>query len=64
MPIIGGAATEALGDIKDKRAVEPIIPELQDKDEYMRETAAEALGKLNDSRAVGPLIAALKNEKA
>jgi HEAT repeat protein len=53
------AACEALGKLKDKRAVEPLIETLGDKDEYVRERACEALGKLKDKRAVEPLIETL-----
>ena len=51
----------ALGEIKDPRAVEPLIAALKDTDKDVRQAAAEALGKIGDPRAVEPLIAALKD---
>jgi len=57
------AAAEALGEIGDARAVEPLIAALKDKDREMRETAAKALGEIGDARAVEPLIAALKDRE-
>ena len=36
----------ALGNIGDKRAVEPLTEALKDVDEYVRSSAKEALGKI------------------
>jgi HEAT repeat protein len=47
---------EALGNLGDLSAVEPLIPLLIDKGSGIRESAAKALGNLGDARAVGPLI--------
>ena len=55
------AAAEALGNLGDSRAVEPLIKALGDKDDGVRWAAANALGKLGDSRAVEPVIRALGN---
>ncbi len=55
-------ASDALGKIGDKRAVEPLITALDDEDELVREGAAKALGMLGDKRAVEPLITALGDE--
>jgi HEAT repeat protein len=56
-------AAEALGEIGDKQAVEPLQRRLQqDASSYVRGTAAEALGRLKDPRAVEPLINALSDE--
>ena len=54
----------ALGEIGDKRAVEPLIQFLKDgyREEY-KEAAAIALGKIGDERAVEPLIHAFKKNK-
>jgi HEAT repeat protein len=53
-------ASEALGELGDARAVEPLIKALGDRNnETVRRTAAAALGKLGDGRAVVPLIKAL-----
>ena len=68
------AAVTALGEIGDRRAVEPLIAALADGAEYprldrgldasgeTRKAAAEALGKIGDACAVGPLIAALEDK--
>ena len=56
-------AARALGEIKDPRAVEPLIIALKDGDYRVGEGAAEALGKIKDPRAVAPLIDALKDGK-
>ena len=56
-------AIEALGKIDDKRAVEPLIKTLEDKEEYRyRDSAAEVLGNIGDKRAVEPLIKALEDK--
>lgn len=52
-------AANALGDIKDARAVEPLLAALQVKD--LQFHAARSLGEIKDPRAVEPLIAALKD---
>ena len=54
------AAAEALGKIKDPRAVEPLIAAHQNW--WVGAAAACALGEIKDPRAVEPLIAALKDE--
>ena len=54
-------AVQALGKIKDPRAVEPLITTLKDKSWPVRYEAAEALGKIKDPRAVESLITALKD---
>jgi HEAT repeat protein len=58
-PDVRWNAANALGDIKDARAVEPLIEALQVKD--LQFHAARSLGEIKDPRAVEPLIAALKN---
>ena len=55
-------AVEALGEIGDKRAVEPLIKALKDKEWMVGMMAAGALGKLKDKRAVEPLIQAIQYE--
>jgi len=61
-PEVRKNAAEALGKIKDPRAVEPLIEALKDKDFRVRWNAAEALGEIGDPKAVKPLIAALKDK--
>jgi HEAT repeat protein len=53
-------AAEALGEIGDPDAVEPLIGVLRDDNPSVRMSAAEALGQIGDVRAVEPLIAARK----
>ena len=52
-------AAKALGDIGDRRAVEPLIQAL--KDQEVADTVAWALGQLGDPRAIGPLADLLGN---
>jgi HEAT repeat protein len=53
-------AAWSLGELKDARAVEPLIAMLLgDKDDGVRIFAAFGLGKIGDARAVPALIAAL-----
>ena len=56
-------AAVGLGEIKDPKAVEPLILALNDEDDnlgYLRECSARSLGIIKDSRAIAPLIAALE----
>ncbi len=53
-------AANALGDIKDTRAVPPLIEALQVKE--LNWHAARSLGEIKDTRAVEPLIAALNDK--
>lgn len=54
-------AAEALGQIKDTRAIEPLIAALKDENADVRREAAEALGRMKDTRAIEPLMAALED---
>ena len=54
-------AADALGEVNDVRAVEPLIEAL--KDPNVRRNAADALGEIKDVRAIDPLIAALGDEE-
>lgn len=60
-----GDTAEALGKLKEARAVAPLIAILQNRAYYwrFRSSAAKALGDIRDSSAVGPLAAVLKNTK-
>jgi len=54
-------AANVLGELRDKRAVEPLVQALQVDDEYsVRTAAATALGLIKDSRAVWVLVGTLK----
>jgi len=56
-------AAKALGEIRDPRAVEPLIDALKpDPDSFVRQRAAYALGNIGDAKAVEPLIQSLKDE--
>jgi len=57
------AIIEALGQIGDTKAVEPLIAFLTHKESIIRECTAASLGKLRDTRAVNSLIAALNDEQ-
>ena len=61
-PEVRKNAAEALGKIKDPRAVEPLITALKDEYSGVRWHAAWSLGEIQDPRAVEPLIEALKDE--
>ncbi|OPY37936.1 MAG: PBS lyase HEAT-like repeat protein [Methanoregula sp. PtaU1.Bin051] len=52
---------EALGKIRETRAVEPLIACLTDESNEVRWVAAIALGEIEDSRATEPLSQALKD---
>ena len=56
-------AVETLGELRDPRAVQPLIAAvLRDRDPRVREAAALALGKIKDPRAVDALMAALQED--
>ena len=55
------ASCEGLGELRDVRAVEPLVQRLGDKDRWVRSDACEALGRLGDLRAVEPLIERLSD---
>jgi len=58
--VVRSAAAEALGNIGDPRAAEPLIAALGN--ERLSYAAVSALGKLRDRRAVEPLLRALKSK--
>ncbi|HUV77872.1 MAG TPA: HEAT repeat domain-containing protein [Desulfobacterales bacterium] len=53
---------KALGVIKDKRAVEPLLNVLRDNKIHLREEVVKALGQIGDKTVVKPLISMLRNE--
>ncbi|MCF8051858.1 MAG: protein kinase [Desulfobacterales bacterium] len=62
---IPSQAAEALGEIGDDRAVEPLIEALKERGyTSLQFKAAKALGKIGDARAVEPLVEALKDDYA
>jgi HEAT repeat protein len=54
-------AARALGGLREKRAVMPLIDLLHDSQVAVRMAAATALGKLRDPRAIEPLVAHLES---
>jgi HEAT repeat protein len=60
--LLGASAIIALGDLGDSRAVEWLLPMLQDENPITRKIVVIALGKLKDRRVVAPLLAQLKQE--
>ena len=63
---VRGSAAYVLGEIGDKRAVEPLIYALKkdkSKSKRVQRSAAAALGKIGDKRAVEPLIDAVNNDE-
>lgn len=55
-------AAEALGLMKEKRAVHPLIGLLSDEMDHVRYMAAKSLSMLNDPAALDPLNQCLKDE--
>jgi HEAT repeat protein len=53
---------EALGRLRDPRAVAPLVAALTQEDPHLRQAAATALGLIGDPRAVRPLIDAFRVE--
>ncbi len=54
-------AARVLGELKDMRAVTPLLSALDDPNHYVRREAAKSLGRLGDERAIPALINALKD---
>jgi HEAT repeat protein len=55
-PSVRSEAAEALGKLRNPRAVEPLIQALGDPESQVCNSAIVALGELGDLRAVGPLM--------
>ena len=62
-PRVRYQSAEALGNIRDSRAVDPLIQALKDDDSSVRYWAIVALGKINDNRAADPLIQASREDE-
>ncbi|KAF3884893.1 MULTISPECIES: HEAT repeat domain-containing protein [Nostocales] len=54
-------AAQKLGELGDRRAVEPLLQALKDRSSEVRAKAIEALVKLGANQAVDPLIACLQD---
>jgi hypothetical protein len=55
-------AAELLGELRDVRAVEPLITALNEEDPTTRSTIIWALGEIGDGRAIAPLEQLFANE--
>lgn len=55
------AAAYSLGELKDIRAIEPLITALKDEHWQVRQSAVEALGEFKDKRAIDALIIAFSD---
>jgi len=55
------AAAEALAELGDQSAVEPLIRTLEDGKRAVRLAATEALGRIGDARALEPLTESLED---
>ena len=64
--VVRRRAAESLGGFKERKAVDPLIAILENKDEMksIRAAAAFSLGALKDERASAPLLTALEDENA
>jgi HEAT repeat protein len=56
-------AVEMLGKMMDDKAVNALIPILNDKDRFVRQEVALALGKIGNSKVVEHLTQAIENER-
>ena len=61
-PHFRAVAVKKLGASSDPRAVDLILPMLQDRNKQVRVEAVAALGNLGDDRAIEPLIALWRRE--
>jgi HEAT repeat protein len=62
-PDVRAAVATALGDLRDPRAVDPLVQLLKDEREMVRAAVAFALADIGDKRAVAALDEAIVNEK-
>ncbi len=60
--LVRKAAAEAIGQIGDAQAVEPLVAALKDEENSVRRAAVMALGRIGDAQAVEPLVTALKDK--
>ncbi|TAJ44300.1 HEAT repeat domain-containing protein [Methanofollis fontis] len=54
-------AADALGRLRDARAVDPLIAAMDDPDPRVRKKAAWALGQIGDARGQRALLAAFRD---
>jgi len=60
--LVRAHASEALGMIGNKHAVDALIAALKDDYRLTRSYAARSLGKLGDLRAIGPLLEVMRSD--
>jgi hypothetical protein len=61
-PDVRRSVADALGNMREPRAVEPLIPLLKDSNYLIRMSVAYALGSIRDPRGVEPLVAEFTDE--
>jgi hypothetical protein len=59
---VRAGAARALGDLGDKKAIDPLKTALQDKDPLVRESAVEALGRIGGKKVIPSLGKVLKDK--
>jgi HEAT repeat protein len=59
--IVRWNATQALGELGDVRAVQPLIAALKDQDQIWRSYLIRALCQIGDTRAIKPLFSMIKD---
>ncbi len=62
--IIRGLSAQALGKLKDKKAIGPLIESLSDPHWGVREHSVKALGNIKNERAIEPLIKSLSDNNS
>ncbi len=61
--LVAAAAAEALGALKSKQGLKPLLDALSNQQAEIRGAAARALGRMGDPLSVGPLIGMLKDKE-
>jgi len=56
-------AADLLGELRDERGIEALVPAIQDAEESVSKAVAKALVRINSARAVEPLIQTLQSGK-
>jgi hypothetical protein len=62
-PAVRSAAAVALGDLKAKEALSPLLVAIEDDDALVRQMAMNALGEIGDTRALSRLRRALEDAR-
>ena len=62
-PDVRSAVAAALGDLRDPRAVDPLIQALKDEHKTVRVAAAIALADIGDKRAATAISETIANER-